>query len=119
MKRNTAKRQAKNHVKLMEGLQLPDELCVRQFVADYNIDAVHLVSVYNAIVTAVAMWDRDKAAPVVAEIDFGGQEVTDADRIEDEVVERRRIAYIRIWTELRAAGHELRPPFSQPTAQQK
>jgi hypothetical protein len=62
---------------------------------------------------AAAMWDRNKAAPAVAEIDFGGQEVMDADGIENEVVERRQIAHIRIWTELRAAGHKPRPPLSK------
>ena len=57
---------------------------------------------------------------VVAEIDFGGQlEVTDADTIEAEMIERRRINYIRIWTELRAAGYKFRAPLSQPTAQEK
>ena len=48
------------------------------------------------------MWDRDTAPVVVAEMDFGGQEVVDADTIEAKMPEHRRISYIRIWTELRA-----------------
>ena len=45
----------------MADLLKSGELCVRQFGAGYNIDAIHLISVYNALLTAVAMWDRDKA----------------------------------------------------------
>jgi hypothetical protein len=53
--------QVKNHRRLMADLLKSGELCVRQFGAGYNIDAIHLISVYNALLTAVAMWDRDKA----------------------------------------------------------
>jgi hypothetical protein len=53
--------QVKNHRRLVAGLLKSGELCVRQFGAGYNIDAIHLISVYNALLTAVAMWVRDRA----------------------------------------------------------
>jgi hypothetical protein len=68
-------RQVKNHVRLMGDLRRHPVQCVRQFAAGFNIDALHLVTVYNALLTAVALWDRDGPAVVVAGVNFIGQEV--------------------------------------------
>jgi hypothetical protein len=112
-------RKVKNHAQLLEDLLEHDELCVCQFAAGLNIDVIHLVTVYNALLTAVAMWDRDGPAVVVAEMDVGGQLVVNGDTIEAEMVERRRVNFIRIWTEIRGAGYKFRAQLSKPTAQEK
>jgi hypothetical protein len=57
--------QRENHDRLMIGLQEHPILCVRQFGHGYNIDAIHLVTIYNALVTTVGNWDR---AVVVASL---------------------------------------------------
>jgi hypothetical protein len=112
-------RQAKNHVRLMADLMKHDTQCVRQFASGFNIDALHLVTIYNALLTAVSLWDQDGPPVVVAGVDFSGQELVDADALEAAADEEKRLAYIDIFCRLRAAGYKMRHPVSNPTAEER
>jgi hypothetical protein len=105
-------RQVKNHVQLMEDLKEHPTQCVRQFAAGFNIEALHLVTIYNALLTAVGMWDRNEPAVVVAGVVFIGQEVVDADAMEAAANEVKRLAYIDVFTRMRAAGFKINHPKS-------
>jgi hypothetical protein len=96
----------------MKDLQQHPVQCVRQFGHGYNIDAIHLVTIYNALLTAVGNWDRDMPAVVVAPVDFSGQELVNADAMEAYMNEKKRLAYIDVYTRIRAAGYKINHPKS-------
>jgi hypothetical protein len=111
--------QRENHDRLMIGLQEHPVQCVRQFGRGYNIDAIHLVTIYNALVTAVGNWDRDMPAVVVAPVDFSGQELVNADEMEAYMNEKRRLAYIDVYTRIRAAGYKMNHPKSSASLEER
>ena len=103
-----------NHDRLMKELREHRDLCVRQFGYGYNIDAIHFVTVYNALLTAVGNWDRDTPAEVVAPLDFSGQDIVDADAMEAFANEKKRVVYMGMFKQIRAAGYKIRHPMSSP-----
>jgi hypothetical protein len=106
--------QVQNHDRLMKELRKHSDSCVRQFGYGYNIDAIHFVTVYNALLTAVGNWDRDTPAEVVAPPDYSGQDLVDADAMEAFANEKKRVAYIGMYAQIRAAGFKIRHPKGSP-----
>ena len=103
----------------MEDLKVHSVQCVRQFGHGYNIDAIHLMTIYNALLTAVGDWDRDMPAVVVAPVDFSGQAMVNADAMEAYMNEKKRLAYIDVYTRIRAAGFKIKHPKSNASIEER
>jgi hypothetical protein len=104
--------QVKNHNRLMKDLRRHPTQCVRQFAAGFNTDALHLVTIYNALLNAVAQWDRNGPPVLPTAVNFIGQEMVDADAMEAAADEEKQVAYIDLFNWMRAAGYKMRHPRS-------